>query len=428
MSQKKEMPENIRKMFEQKNMQSNNFSEKQNEVEQPKIPQNAEQVESLNTNETLPQTEISQNVGNENVPQTENQAKTPPQKPKTKPEKKEKAKPEKKKNDNSKNKKKLPKAVKIILILVAIAVVVALSIILPIFFKKQQERKLTAPELKVYILSNQTILRVDENKDAVQYYFGWQKVENGESGDIESTDSNTNQISFNEKLTENSDVGTYEVWAKYKLSDGRDSKESKRVQVKFTKQLETVQIKKLEDGNLTFTNINKASYYKLFYDGKEFITVSKKEELGDITVNLARLFSEKNITPSAYNIYVQAIGSEQTYYTDSELSTPKEYVYQSKLDKITFASYQKSSNILEFFANTSDTIGNFQITLTFTDNTLQILEKSYKLSNSSLQLDLTSMLSTFGKTSQDVAKIEILAYSENKYIQNSDSVDVSLVE
>ena len=415
MSQKREMPENIRKMFEQKNIESNNFSEQQKQEEKPEISQNEPQVEQKSTVENLPQEQQTEKIPS--AIQKENKVQKPPKKPKSKSEKKNK--------DGKKTKKKLPKAVKIILILVAIAVVVALSIILPIFFKKQQDKRLSPPTLQVYNLSNQTILYVDENKNATGYYFAWEKQENGEWGEVLSTPSPTNQLSLNSKL--NDQVGKYRIWAKYILGD-TNSKESAKVEITFTKQLAKVDIKKIEGDILTFSKVDNASYYKIFYDGKNYIQVNQQSEIGDIKVNLSELFLENEVAPNLYNIYVQAIGSEQTFYTDSELSSSKEYAYKTKLEQITSATYQKSTNILEFYANQTSEISNFQITIIFSDNTTQILEKTYKITDASLQLDLTSTLSTFEKTSQDVRKISIVTYSYDEYIQNSDSVNAIIVD
>lgn len=419
MNQKREMPENIRKMFEQKNAGSNaSFVPPKPEPVQTENPQSEESIF-----QNLENKNIENSQEQENIPQ--NQEKLP-----KKPEKKEKIKKKDKKEETQQennSKKKLSKKAKAIIISLSCLVLIG-AVVLTVFLCLPKTKQLDTPTLQVFSLSNQTILYVDENKNADAYEFYYQKQ--GEKQN--SFNSNTNQISltmlFNDEENQNT-LGTYTFWARYISSVSKlSSKTSAKVTKTFKKQLAKVNIStELTNDVLTFAKIDNASGYKIYYNGEEFVDISQPTT-DNVSINLKDLFVEKNIIPNSYTLSVQAVADTNGLYENSELSDLIDYVHTIKLEPVLSATFNKSSYELEFTIDTVKTnTTKFELELVpnySSDSKIVVIE--FDEIKASLSYNLSLVFSKFGYQSTDIVEMNITAYG-SEYIISSSSLSVSLV-
>ena len=175
MNQKREMPENIRKMFEQRKLASNNSSSTQNPeiVQQPKEVEEAPLTPS-DASDVQNQEQIEENADALNKyanPATNEQPASQPKQTKEESKKEEKEKKEKvKKEKPQKGKSKLSKKTKTIIIISSIVLALAIAIVLVVTLCISKTEKMQAPTLKVYSLSNEVMIYVDENENKVYNY------------------------------------------------------------------------------------------------------------------------------------------------------------------------------------------------------------------------------------------------------------------
>ena len=222
--------------------------------------------------------------------------------------------------------------------------VVILAIVAIIVFSPKYE-KMQAPSVIVYTLSNQTIVYVDENKDAVRYDFYIQKQ--GETS-ITSISSNTNSVSIVSKLKS---PGQYTIWARYAGQNVKqNSDESKKYTYVYTKQLNSPSVN-LNQGKLIWEKDTEASSYRLFYGADEegalyFSVPQAPSNKSNVEFDLGA--EMENLPAGRYSLHVQAVASSSGYYTDSTLGQEISYVNIKSLKEVLTASFNKTTNMLTF--------------------------------------------------------------------------------
>lgn len=444
MNQKREMPENIRKMFEQRKLASNNSSNasvqpvaeqikpSSPDAEEIKGEVKTEQKEQISQNNDLvdnTKNDITQDLNNEVVNDQ------PIEQPKQDKDKKAKiAKPKKekivkeKKQKEQKEKKKLSKKAKTIITISAIAFVLIITVIVLVIMLIPKVEKMNAPKLKVYTLSNQVMFYVDENENADYYEFYIQK-----SGDTaKRIPSQSNVIYISSMLNNPNDsksLGKYTIWARYGSKNEKAVSDiSNKEVVVYTKQLDKINdaTLNLETNELTFSRVNNAISYRIYYGAgeNEYITQISPTSIGSIKVNLADKLQAGN-----YNLTIQAIADANRYYTNSELSSSINFVYKTTLRPITSATYTKSTSNLTLSLDIEKTnTSKFKISIKF-KNDLNALsfEKQFNEVLNSQTLDLSLILSKYSKVSSDVDSITIIALG-SEYVNNSTEVYATIYD
>ena len=396
---KKEMPENIRKMFEQKKKQDNNAESINlniNEIEDSNI--NDDQINDLN--------DVTINADNKN----NDQVKSKKIKSETKKDLENNTK------EKNKDKKKLSKKQKIIISVVA-SVIACVIIVVSIFLLLPKAMKLETPTLKIYNLSNQTILYVDENKEANLYGFFIQKV--GESS-ITSLTSSTNEISIKSKLKT---PGKYYIWARYISNNYQfSSEESTKITYDYYETLDTpVASLSQDESQIIFNPIKNAKEYKIYYSMSNtemsYFTVPNSSNLENIVFDLTQL---RLMPAGIYNLYVQAISDETSYYKNSQLGEVVQYINSYKLENITNASFDTNTNILSFELNPKTTnTKRFEINI----NNGKLIQGYVSSEVKNLyNVDLTPYLSS----GIAVNSLKIKALGDNNFVTDSDYIDVTI--
>ena len=435
MSQKREMPENIRKMFEQRKLASNNALNTQNsdtiqqhqeseETSTITVDENSGQnpVEPVELDNSL---ETSNNESNTNINAINNEQREKKSKlPKESEKKREKEKPQK-------EKKQLSKKSKIIIIVASVVFALAVAIVLIVTLCIPKTEKMQAPTLKVYSLSNEVMIYVDENDNADYYEFYIQKT--GSSAQIIRNSSN-NFIYIKEMLNNKDDassLGEYTIWARYgSKNEKADSDISNKETVTYTKQLDKINdaTLNLETNELTFSRVNNAISYRIYYGAgeNEFITQVNptSSSIDVITVNLANKLKAGN-----YNLMIQAIAStgENSYYTNSELSKSIEFIYKTKLEPIKTATFKKSTSNIKITLDKNKTnTSKFKIIINFsTASSPLTVEKEFDSIADSQVLDLSQILSKYSKTASEIASISVIAVGSG-YIEDSTAISATI--
>ncbi len=442
MNQKREMPENIRKMFEQRKLASNNSSNasvqpvaeqikpSSPDAEEIKEEVKTEQKEQISQNNDLldnTKNDITQDLNNEVVndqpieqPKQDKDKKTKTAKPK-----KEKIVKEKKQKEQ-KEKKKLSKKAKTIITISAIAFVLIIAVIVLVIMLIPKVEKMNAPKLKVYTLSNQVMIYVDKNDNADYYEFYIYIQRPGKTPETKVVPENNNFIYLKEYLNQ---VGEYTIWARYGSNNEKAVSDiSNKEKVIYTKQLDKINdaTLNLETNELTFSRVNNAISYRIYYGAgeNEYITQISPTSIGSIKVNLADKLQAGN-----YNLTIQAIADANSYYTNSELSSSINFVYKTTLRPITSATYTKSTSNLTLSLDIEKTnTSKFKISIKF-KNDLNALsfEKQFNEVLNSQTLDLSLILSKYSKASSDVDSITIIALG-SEYVNNSTEVYATIYD
>lgn len=435
MSQKREMPENIRKMFEQRKLASNNALNTQNsdtiqqhqeseETSTITVDENSGQnpVEPVELDNSL---ETSNNESNTNINAINNEQREKKSKlPKESKKKGEKEKPQK-------EKKQLSKKSKIIIIVASVVFALAVAIVLIVTLCIPKTEKMQAPTLKVYSLSNEVMIYVDENDNADYYEFYIQKT--GSSAQIIRNSSN-NFIYIKEMLNNKDDassLGEYTIWARYGSKNEKAVSDiSNKEKVTYTKQLDKINdaTLNLETNELTFSRVNNAISYRIYYGAgeNEFITQVNptSSSIDVITVNLANKLKAGN-----YNLMIQAIAStgENSYYTNSELSKSIEFIYKTKLEPIKTATFKKSTSNIKITLDKNKTnTSKFKIIINFsTASSPLTVEKEFDSIADSQVLDLSQILSKYSKTASEIASISVIAVGSG-YIEDSTAISATI--
>ena len=421
---KKEMPESIRKLFEQKqsgtSVQETNNDEGLNTVEANVKKESANTVDSSKSDDAF--------LIEDNKVVKEENAKTL----KKEKVKKEKAKKEKLKNDkiedskrqetqledDKSNSKKLSKKTKITILSILLAVVCCAFVITLIVLLVPKANKMDAPTIQIYSLSNQTILHVDENEDAVLYEFYIQKK--GETN-IAYLSSQTNEVSIKSKL---STPGEYYIWARY---GGKNSKETSNDSEKYTyyyyEYLDTPKVYVSSDSlTMTWLKVVNAKEYRVYYgiDDQElsYFTVAQPSST---TTNVIFDFAEfNNVSAGNYTLYVQAVADENNYYKSSELSQPILYANRTKLADVQSATYNRENGMLRFTVDTSKTTTkHFEIVV----NENEIFGFVADSINEEYTFDLTPYL----KKGVEVSSVKIKALGDGDYITDSEYITAGII-
>lgn len=435
MSQKREMPENIRKMFEQRKLASNNALNTQNSdtIQQH---QESEETSTITVDENSGQNpvelvqldnslETSNNESNTNINAINNEQREKKSKlPKESKKKEKKEKPQK-------EKKQLSKKSKIIIIVASVVFALAVAIVLIVTLCIPKTEKMQAPTLKVYSLSNEVMIYVDENDNADYYEFYIQKT--GSSAQIIRNSSN-NFIYIKEMLNNKDDassLGEYTIWARYGSKNEKAVSDiSNKEKVTYTKQLDKINdaTLNLETKELTFSRVNNAISYRIYYGAgeNEFITQVNptSSSIDVITVNLANKLKAGN-----YNLMIQAIAStgENSYYTNSELSKSIEFIYKTKLEPIKTATFKKSTSNIKITLDKNKTnTSKFKIIINFsTASSPLTVEKEFDSIADSQVLDLSQILSKYSKTASEIASISVIAVGSG-YIEDSTAISATI--
>ena len=334
---KAQMPEHIRKMFEQKGMLKQQPEEKpqtqapqaepeveveqQTQVEQPQ--EAGEQiVDQPQVEETIEQ--VEENSGEETQQQEEQQAKG------------------KKGKKNKKDKKPLSKKKKTIILIATIGgAILAAAIAVFVVVLIDMNKKMEAPELSVYETSTGIILFVEPNERAVSYEFTIKKSGNSKATVIPSE---TNELAPLKAAMET--PGTYTITARYVgVNDNASSFPSKNVVYNKYEQLKTPVVTKKQK-TLEWVQITNATAYRIYY-GVENNTPKYLEVAATTAANASFALSEiDKLGAGAYTLYVVAVGEGN--YLASELSAPIEYSYSSPLAAPKNIVYDNLNKILTF--------------------------------------------------------------------------------
>lgn len=440
MNQKREMPENIRKMFEQRKLASNNSSNapvkpvaeqikpSSLDAEEIKEEVKTEQKEQISQNNDLldnTKNDITQDLNNEVVNDQPIEQPKQDKKEKTAKPKKEKIVKEKKQKEQ-KEKKKLSKKAKTIITISAIAFVLIIAVVVLVIMLIPKVEKMSTPKLKVYTLSNQVMIYVDKNDNADYYEFYIYIQRPGETPETKVIPENNNFIYIKEYLNQ---VGEYTIWARYGSNNEKAVSDiSNKEKVIYTKQLDKINdaTLNLETNELTFSRVNNAISYRIYYGAgeNEYITQISPTSIGSIKVNLADKLQAGN-----YNLTIQAIADANSYYTNSELSSSINFVYKTTLRPITSATYTKSTSNLTLSLDIEKTnTSKFKISIKF-KNDLNALsfEKQFDEVLNSQTLDLSFILSKYSKASSDVDSITIIALG-SEYVNNSTEVYATIYD
>lgn len=442
-AKKKQMPEHIRKMFEQKNagkqpagIIAEESLNKQEDVLIEDNPSSAQEsieqynLEEQQTNElTQELTEEVQNSEQEdvqNLEQTEDvEEQTENSEEKTEnieeqevntEEQAEQKQEKKSKNKKEKNKKKSKKAKIIIICLLVGVILIGLGVGAYIIFRPTYT-KMQAPVVTIHSLSNQTILYVPENKEATNYEFFIQK-----NGQINTTylKIKENSISIKDYF---STPGTYIVWARYVGENNTHTSDySKKVSYQYLESIQTPVVSMSQDKTkLTWPKISQAKEYKLYYSTNgtqvQTITIMQPETL--ITSVEFKMSEINKLQAGKYTIYVQAIASNDGYYKDSELTQRIEYDNIKVLSDVLNATYSSNNKTVTFNIDTEKTQTNkFEISI----NNGTIV---YGFSSDNLAEIYTVDLAYYVKDIT-VTNLKIKAIGDGEYIINSNYKDVTI--
>lgn len=325
---KAQMPEHIRKMFEQKGMLKQQPEEKP-QTQAPQAETEAEvetqqpQVEEQPEVEQVSTEQVEENSGEE-VQQQEEQLQ------------------DKKGKKNKKDKKPLSKKKKTIILIATIGgAILAAAIAILVVVLIDMNKKMEAPELSVYETSTGIILFVEPNERAVSYEFTIKK-----SGSSKATviPSETNELAPLKAAMET--PGTYTITARYVgVNDNASSFPSKNVVYNKYEQLKTPVVTKKQN-TLEWVQITNATAYRIYY-GVENNTPKYLEIAATTAANAVFALSEiDKLGAGAYTLYVVAVGEGN--YLASELSAPIEYSYSSPLAAPKNIVYDNLNKILTF--------------------------------------------------------------------------------
>ena len=408
---KKEMPESIKKLFEQK---QNGVAKQDTKVEANTF---VEEIDTLKKDKFDNKNQESE-VLPVNIEHKEEQKKSKKKK-KEKSNKEEKLKKDKNvkekkiQEDDSNKNKKFSKKTKVTILSILLAIACCAFVITLTIFLVPKTNKMDPPVLQIYSLSNQTILHVEENEDAILYEFYIQKK--GETN-ISYISSNTNEVSIKSKL---STPGEYYIWARY---GGKNSKETSNDSIKLTfyyyEYLDIPSVYVSSDQQtLTWLKVVNAKEYRVYYgmqdENLNYFTVAQP---ASTTTNVVFEFSQfNNLNAGNYTLYVQAIADESNFYKNSELSKPILYANKTKLADVVSATFNSENNMLSFKIDTLKTVTNFY-EIVINDNETFICKIDSILENNIF--DLTPYL----KKGETVSNLKIKALGDGYYITDSEYI------
>lgn len=399
---KASMPEHIRKMFEAKGMlpkQDPSAPPVQNSEQNKQPEPEVQEVESVD--QAQPENQVEENA----------ELETTSEKPKS--EKPIKIKKEKQPKEKKEKQKMSKKKKKLILILSAVGLVVAIALVFVIMYIIDINKKMEAPVVSVYSISNETRLFVEKNDRAVGYEFFIKKKGAGKTTAIPSS---SNEISLQAYLKE---PGSYEIYAKYVgINDNATSSASKIIVYENYEQLETPVVTK-NDTTLAWTPVSHAQKYYVYYgvkDGEaQYLEVQSTNSTENVVFDLSEI---DKLGAGAYTLYVMAVGAENSYYSSSELSSAISYVYSTKLVAPTNVVYNASSHKLTFSIDTTKVYS--QSFLISVNNGQINFEYDIKEMPQTIVVDMLPFVSSTAITS-----ITVTSIGDGTYTTNSDAVSAT---
>ena len=284
--------------------------------------------------------------------------------------------------------------------------VVALIIVAVVVFSPKYE-KMNTPTVTVYTLSNQTIVYVEENKDAVRYDFCIQKQ--GENT-VTYLSSNTNSISIVSKLKA---PGNYYIWARYVGQNRQqNSDESEKYVYTYTKPLNAPNVNKT-GSKLLWEKDGQAKEYRVYYGANEegalyFVVNQPASSFANVEFDLSTL---STLAPGRYSLHVQSVASASGFYTDSELGREISYDNVKTLGNILTATFNTSTNLLTFTVDIEKTfVTKFEININGGAVSGQLVASELA---SSYTFDLTPYITS------NVTDLKIKALGENSFVNDS---------
>lgn len=423
---KAQMPEHIRRMFEEKGMLKKQeqpapvqpVQTPQPEVvrEQPTYQQPTEAAEPFvqqqpEVAEIYEQPEVEsveQVPPSEFVEPSEVEANLTEQQPEKKAKKEKKQKAEK----QTKEKKLTSKKKKIIIFSVVGALLLAIAIAVTVVVLININRKMDAPDLSVYETSDGIILFVEPNERAVGYEF---TIKKGNSAKATVIPSETNQL--NPLKAAMSEPGTYTITARYiGANDNASSLNSKSVVYNKYEQLKTPVVTKKQN-TLEWVQITNATSYRVYYGVED--NAPKYIEVPATTAANA-VFDLKEIDKlgaGAYTLYVVAVGEGN--YLASELSAPITYAFSSKLETPKNIVYDNLNKILSFTIDVEKSkTTSFMIYINGGKITFRYDAKE---TVAAYELNLAPLLS-----GTSVNKIGVVCMGDGIYTTNSDVKEINI--
>ncbi len=250
------------------------------------------------------------------------------------------------------NQPKKKSKVKVIIIICVLALALIAGALVTFFvFLSPNNQKLTPPEVFVHNLSNQTIIYVQENKNATSYEFFIQRAGGGPVNHLTST---SNSVSIVSLL---STPGDYVIWARYVGKTEKTTSEiSTKYAYKYTKQISTPTVNKNTD-KLVWTKLTGAKEYRVYYGANSegplyFVVDQPSDDVYTVEFSFERI---KEIEPGRYNLKVQAIAETPGYYTDSELCSEIIYDNVRTLANVSSAIFNTATNKLTINVDPSKT-------------------------------------------------------------------------
>ena len=423
---KAQMPEHIRKMFEQKGIavQQSAPPKPQQETEVDSVsqqnlePENQEQeiveqevevqeLEQENFEEEISQ-EQSAEADAEEVEELNQETNTEET---TQQEEQETNKKSKKASKEKKDKKKMSKKKKVLIsVLTPLGVVLAAAIVLVVLHFIDINKQLVTPELVVYETTTGAYLKVEENDRATGYEFYMTYA-----GKTTKMESSSADYSLKAKVEK---PGEYVFYARYiGQTENANSEYSKKVSyTKYDKLAAPVVTKK--QTTLEWTAVAKATKYYVYYGSDQeqplYIEQPATQNGENVVFDLQKI-NQKGA--GAYTLYVVAVGNEENYIQSSPLSQPIAYSYTVKLEKPVSLYFDKTTNKLTINVDTQNSpTKNFLITIN--SNKLSFSYEADKLA-SSQTLDLSPFVSDV-----IISQISVVAVGDGTYTTNSDAASI----
>lgn len=436
--QKKEMPEHIKRMFEQKRNALNQGeqndtitdsspateTQERNQTDvQPKDLETSDQngIQENDDKKSSAQEEITQQeVDNQSSVQEDSEQKDIEQPASIKEDKLDNQQNTNEQDEVLENKKpknkKRKKLSKKQLVRIFCYVVIVGAIIGIIINLMPEYTQMEAPVVNVYSLSNQTVIHVEENKDAKLYEFYIQRE--GQTN-VTYLRENTNIVYVKQALKV---PGVYKIWARYSgFHEKQTSNQSKKVTYYYYQTLDTPKVAVSQDKTkLVWEKISQAKEYKVYYGVSEnspayFIVNQPAQNVANVEFDLSEL---QTVEAGRYLLNVQAISSSEGYYKDSNLSGQIEYDNIKTLSTLKSASFSSATNIISFAINTQATrTTKFEISINNGTIVQGYVSDGIKENHS---IDLTPY--TSGSTR--ITDIKIKALGDGKYITDSEYFNV----
>ncbi len=387
---RKEMPEHIKKMFEQMH---NKSDEKFDDLSVP-------QDESKVMDETV-QTETVQdeNVQNDKAEVIESQV----------DDKKADGEEDKKSQESNKKKHKLSKKALIILISCISAVCIVALVLGLVFGLSPRYTKMSAPTVEVHALSDRTIVSVNKNENANIYEF---EISFGTSQN--TIRSNNPSVTITSYLTA---PGEYVIRARYIGDNARENSDYSEAYSYANYKTLTSPSVTLQNGTLTWERVDNAQSYHIYYGSNEnaplYLLATQPTGTQNVTFDLSALSSQK---AGRYYLYVQAIASPNSYYTNSDLSEVVIYDNVKQLLSPTDVSYDSQTNTISM--TLPQTVAEYDIEI--------VINKTYTYvynlqGDTQLSIDLSPYI-----LAQDITSIDVRALGDDEYLLSSQTVNVAL--